>query len=223
MKKGKTWIIELMIFLLAAMCAEGCSPSKSVLKIVESEIEDPRGTQDGKEDKKDVQPSPEDDRREETEEDRKASEKEVVQEMIYVEVCGAVCNPGVYQLPSGSRVFEAVKLAGGFREDARSEEINQAEELYDGQQIRIYTVEELQQQEQQPENTQQIRSDGKVDLNRADKALLMTLEGIGETRAEAILAYREKQGRFSTIEELMQVEGIKEKTYEKLKNQITVS
>ena len=61
-----------------------------------------------------------------------------------------------------------------------------------------------------------------MNLNRADKSALMTLTGIGETRAEAILAYRETHGGFSSVEELMQVEGIKEKTYEKLKDKITV-
>lgn len=65
--------------------------------------------------------------------------------------------------------------------------------------------------------------DGRVDINRAGKEELMTLTGIGETRAQAILAYRETNGNFSSVEELMQVEGIKEKTYEKLKDQIRIN
>lgn len=212
MKKGIIWIIPWIIFLLATG-VQGCSRSDSVLKIAESEIQA----------EQEHQPSPDPEKREEMKEEPKVSWEETEQEMIYVEVCGAVGAPGVYQMPKGSRVFQAVDQAGGLRGDAVPGQVNQAEEIYDGQQIRIYTVEEMQQEKEQTENIQQIRSDGKVDLNRADKALLMTLTGIGETRADAILAYREKQGKFSTIEELMQVEGIKEKTYEKLKNQITVS
>ena len=65
--------------------------------------------------------------------------------------------------------------------------------------------------------------DDRVDINRAGKEELMTLTGVGETRAQAILAYRETHGSFSSVEELMQVEGIKEKTYEKLKDQIRIN
>ena len=129
-----------------------------------------------------------------------------------------------------------MELAGGFREDAAVELVNQAEALNDGQQIRIFTREEARQQEEaggapaDPQMTNQetdasggnTSGEGLVNLNRADKSALMTLTGIGETRAEAILAYRETHGGFSSVEELMQVEGIKEKTYEKLKDKITV-
>lgn len=169
--------------------------------------------------------------------EEKLPEKEAVREQtIFVDVCGAVNAPGVYQLPVGSRIFQAVELAGGFREDAALELVNQAEALNDGQQIRIFTQEEARQQAETGaalDNSQMTNQEtdisgennssaGLVNLNRADKSALMTLTGIGETRAEAILAYRETHGGFSAVEELMQVEGIKEKTYEKLKDKITV-
>ncbi len=161
---------------------------------------------------------------------------ETESQMIYVEVCGAVKAPGVYELPKGSRVYQAIEKAGGFLEEAQQGLINQAEFLTDGQQIRIYTKEEAEKLKStavdetaakglssQDENTSSGQNtDEKININRADKSMLMTLSGIGEIRAEAIIAYREKTGGFSTIEELMQVEGIKEKTYEKLKDKITV-
>lgn len=161
--------------------------------------------------------------------------------MIYVDVAGAVCSPGVYTLPEGSRVFQAIEKAGGFADDAHRESMNQAGLLEDGQQIRVYTREEAELLtargqvpqtvlsgeggETSPETSPSGNgSDGgaKVNLNTADKEELMTLTGIGETRAEAILDYREENGGFRSAEDLMQVEGIKEKTYEKLKDQITV-
>lgn len=151
--------------------------------------------------------------------------------VIYVDVTGAVKTPGVYTLPAGSRVFEAIALAGGTREDASLESLNQAGILEDGQQIRVYTEEEAEQMAGQnllsgtePASAQEKgQNTSKVNINTAGKEELMTLTGIGETRAEAILAFRQEAGGFQTPEDLMQVEGIKEKTFEKLKDQITVN
>ena len=151
--------------------------------------------------------------------------------VIYVDVTGAVKAPGVYTLPAGSRVFEAIALAGGAREDASLENLNQAGLLQDGQQIRVYTEEEAAQMVQQGSlpgaetaaGQKESQEASKVNINTAGKEELMTLTGIGETRAEAILAYRQETGGFQTPEDLMQVEGIKEKTFEKLKDQITVN
>lgn len=160
------------------------------------------------------------------------SESKAESEMVFVDVCGAVNVPGVYQLPAGSRVFQAVEMAGGFREDAERHLINQADIVSDGQQIRIFTREEarfMESQEAVPgeasqKNTgeEEARVSDQVNINRADKTVLMTIPGIGESKAEAIIAYRNIHGNFSSVEELMQVEGIKEKTYEKLKDKITV-
>ena len=151
--------------------------------------------------------------------------------VIYVDVTGAVKAPGVYTLPAGSRVFEAIALAGGAREDASLENLNQAGLLQDGQQIRVYTEEEAAQMVQQGSlpgaetaaGQKESQEASKVNINTAGKEELMTLTGIGETRAEAILAYRQETGGFQAPEDLMQVEGIKEKTFEKLKDQITVN
>ncbi len=150
-----------------------------------------------------------------------------IENLIYVDVGGAVKNPGVYALREGSRVFEVIAQAGGFTKDAYVKAINQAQILEDGEQIYVYTMQEAEELFCQEGTAKESfgtanDSDGKVNLNLADKGALMTLTGIGETRAEAILQYRSEHGKFRNIEELMQVDGIKEKTYEKIKDCITV-
>lgn len=155
--------------------------------------------------------------------DKEEIEQEV--SMIYVDLGGAVQHPGVYTLPEGSRVFALIALAGGFTEDADTRTMNQADILEDGEKIYVYTMQETEDMLALgvcTETQEADRADGKVNLNRAGKEDLMTLSGIGETRALAILQYREEHGCFQSIEELMQVDGIKEKTYEKIKDSITV-
>ena len=141
---------------------------------------------------------------------------------IYVYVCGAVVSPGVYTLPEGSRLFEACEAAGGFLRGAARTEVNLAREVFDGEQVRIPFLYEL----QDPGNAGGLSSafteDGKLDLNSAAVADLCTLPGIGESKAGSILSYREEHGGFSSIDELMQVEGIKEGIFNKIKDKITV-
>ncbi len=154
------------------------------------------------------------------EESRPASEEspdraEAEAEVIYVHVCGAVRDPGVVALPAGSRGEDAVLEAGGFGENAAEAAVNLAERLEDGMQLYIPTKEEA-------ENGRNPEDSGLVDINRADAALLCTLPGIGEARADAIIAYRESNGAFQSPEDIMQVPGIKEGAYEKLKDKITV-
>ena len=158
----------------------------------------------------------------ETQDEKPEQKEKPLQEWIYVDVCGAVRNPGVYRIEAGSRVFQVLEQAGGCTEKASLETVNQADLLTDGQKIRIYTKEEAGQMEKKLQEEDPILDD-RVDINRAGKEELMTLTGVGETRAQAILAYRETHGSFSSVEELMQVEGIKEKTYEKLKDQIRIN
>lgn len=158
----------------------------------------------------------------ETQDEKPEQKEKPLQEWIYVDVCGAVRNPGVYRIEAGSRVFQVLEQAGGCTEKASLETVNQADLLTDGQKIRIYTKEEAGQMEKKLQEEDPLLDD-RVDINRAGKEELMTLAGVGETRAQAILAYRETHGSFSSVEELMQVEGIKEKTYEKLKDQIRIN
>ena len=155
-----------------------------------------------------------------TEADSMSPEADASEKSVFVYVCGAVMSPGVYELPDGSRVYEAVAAAGGLREDADEKCLNQAELLHDGQQITVYTEDEA--AAGLPESLDGTGSEGKINLNTAGKEQLMTLPGIGETKAEAILDYREKQGNFSDIEEVKNIEGIKEKVFEKIKDLIEV-
>ena len=153
----------------------------------------------------------------ETEEPDGAKEEKTC--LVYV--CGAVVAPGVYELDDGSRIYEAVELAGGFMEDAAEDVLNLAESVTDGQMIRIPTEEEQEAAGRQGAEADSA-ADGKLDLNRADVAALMELPGIGQSKAEAIVGYREEHGYFSRKEDLMKVEGIKEGVFNKIKDRIKV-
>lgn len=163
---------------------------------------------------------------------------------IYVDVDGAVLQPGVYSLPDNARVFDAVDAAGGLLPEACSEILNQAEHVSDGQKLYIMTKEEWEVQKElgglqewtgtqegtgkqgqngtQGTQKQAEQDDELVDLNRATEGELCTLPGIGQTRAQAIIAYREVSGGFRSIDEIQNVSGIKSGTYEKIKNKIKV-
>ena len=171
------------------------------------------------------------------------SDKEMQQAMIYVDVCGAVANPGVFQLAAGSRVFQAIEAAGGYLPEAALTCVNRAGVLTDGQQLYILTQEEIERQGLDPAEmsgssdgqmngsagtgqntgmTAQVQQDNRININTADEAQLTTLTGIGATRAQAIIAYREENGPFAAIEDIMNVQGIKEGTFAKIKDEIVV-
>ncbi len=143
-----------------------------------------------------------------------AAQEGIVTEKVCVYVCGAVASPGVVELAEGSRVADALEAAGGFAEDAQRDHVNLAAKVSDGEKLYFPTIEEAcQLQEQAAES-------GLVNINTADAALLATLPGIGEAKAQDIIAYREEKGGFAQCEELMQVNGIKRGTYEKLQDKI---
>lgn len=144
------------------------------------------------------------------------TENDGAEGICYVYLCGAVVRPGVYALPDGSRIYEVIEQAGGLLPEADPVSVNQAEPVTDGQMVRVALMGEV--QETELEEAQ----DGRVDVNTADKKALMTLPGIGASRAEAILAYREENGRFSSIEELKKVAGIKDGIFEQIKEHIKV-
>lgn len=143
---------------------------------------------------------------------------------IYVYVCGAVQNPGVYELEEGSRIFQAVDVAGGLSEDAILQSVNMARIAEDEQRIYIPSKKDMVLEENSDffMEEQEAFPDGKTDINSADLQQLMELTGIGETRAKAILEYREEHGKFSSTDEIMRVQGIKEGTYAKIKDEIVV-
>lgn len=162
---------------------------------------------------------------------------------LVVHICGAVSAPGVYELPAGSRIIDAVEAGGGFLPEADEACCNLAEEIVDGCQIYIMTKSESCADGQtekkagiqtSPNSDMQttdrnVRSNsalalenGLVNLNTADVAALMTLPGIGESRAKAIISYREQHGAFAQIEDIMKISGIKQAAFSKIKDKITV-
>ena len=164
---------------------------------------------------------------------QKEEEKSASGEII-VYVCGAVAQPGVYCLPVGSRVVQAVEAAGGLLPEAEERALNQARILEDGEQITVPTQEETKQAGKDfvSENsgrtsagsctTEGESKSGKVNLNTATKEELMTISGIGESRADAILSYRAQNGPFREIEEIKNIDGIKDKLFEKIRGFIEV-
>lgn len=166
-------------------------------------------------------------------------------ETILVHICGAVRSPGVYELPADSRIIDAVTAGGGFLEEADPNACNLAGKVTDGCQVYIATREETSRMGAALEPgiqaaSQEMQSGGsagdaqtqggasaqdaagRVDLNTADVAALKTLPGIGDSRAAAILAWREENGRFTCIEDIMKVNGIKQGAFDKIKDLITV-
>ena len=141
-------------------------------------------------------------------------------EMLAVYVCGAVERPGVYELAAGSRVYEAIAMAGGMTDEAAERGINQAEKLVDGQMVVVLTGEEAESLAQETETY--AKEDGRVNINTADAGELKTLSGIGDAKAAAIIAYREKNGAFSSIADIKKVEGIGDGVFAKLENFIKV-
>lgn len=160
----------------------------------------------------------------ESEEGRESPDRqEAGQEMIYVQISGAVMHPGVYQLAAGSRIFEAVELAGGPSEEADLNSVNQAEALRDGQMVYLYAVgEEPKNDGAQKAGEAQEAEDGLVNLNTASVEQLMTLPGIGQSKADSIISWREKNGGFGSVEDIMKIEGIKEGVFSKIKDHIKV-
>lgn len=152
------------------------------------------------------------------------SEKEKSTENIFVYVCGAVQKSGVYELLPGQRICDAIAAAGGLSEQAAGDSLNQAEVLSDGQMLRVLTKEEATAATVQPgQETAESSRDGRVDINTADASALMSLPGIGQSKADAIIAYRNEHGAFKAPEELMNISGIKEGVYQKIKDSIKVN
>ncbi len=137
--------------------------------------------------------------------------------LITVHLTGAVVSPGVYHLPVGSRVYELLDLGGGFSDEADRDYINQARPLMDGEQIYVLRYGES---ATVPGST--AGGSAKININSASAAELTALPGIGEVRANQIVAHREKHGLFTDIKELMDVSGIGEKTFENIAELITI-
>ena len=161
-------------------------------------------------------------------------------ENIFIDIKGEVVNPGVYEIQLGDRVIDAVQMAGGFTNEATTDNVNLSKKLKDETVIIIpsylkdyenvtikndYEIDSNDDivQTEENENDEKIESScSLVNINTASVVELMSLDGIGETKAKAIIEYRDTSGGFKSIEDIKNVSGIGESTYENIKNNITV-
>jgi len=145
-----------------------------------------------------------------------------------------VINPGVYPAKEEARIVDLIKLAGGLTKGAAGDYINQAQLVTDGQRIYIPNQEELkelstadyiagEQKDTASTNTEGGEESALININTADKEELMSISGIGEVKATSIIAYREKNGKFNAIEELMNIPGIKEGLFSQISYMIVAN
>ncbi len=136
---------------------------------------------------------------------------------IYVDISGQVKKPGVYQVTDGTRLFEVIEMAGGLTADADKDGFNQAEVVSDGEKVIIPA---------KGENSDSltgsgVTTSGLININTADSTTLQEIPGVGPATADKIIAYRSENGRFASKEDIKNVSGIGDKTYEKMKDKIT--
>lgn len=153
--------------------------------------------------------------------------------VCYVHICGQVSHPGVYKMEEGQRIYEAIEQAGGFTPEAADDWLNLAETVQDGMKLEVPGREEA----------EALRNSGfspggayvsgfqggtpagkpvLININTASREELMTLNGIGESKAADIIRYRQEHGGFKSIEEIMKIPGIKDGAFQKIKDEITV-
>ncbi len=146
-------------------------------------------------------------------EEKSVAENEVMAEIV-VHVSGAVRRPGVYALKEGARVVDAVEAAGGVTPEGNVDALNLAERLYDGRKVTVPYI--------SPQGETSQSTDGRVNINESSSAELEKLPGIGPAKAAAIVSYREANGHFRSIDDLVAVSGIGSKTVEALRDYITL-
>ena len=159
---------------------------------------------------------------EKEEKSQKSETEEVVEkDLITVDVKGAVKSPGIYDLPVGSRINDAVQKAGGLTDNADSKSINLAQRISDEALVYVPTKEEATSQEAHS-NASNTKENKKVNLNKASLEELKQVKGLGGKRAQDIIDHRETNGKFKSVDDLKKVSGIGAKTIEKLKEYVTV-
>lgn len=208
MRKNNTLRVLLLTVMSCQLFLSGCGNNRELIRL--EELSEPETVEDML-----------------SEEDKCGQLPEVQEAKQYVYICGAVNCPGVYEVSANARVYEAVTLAGGCTAEAAMEAVNQARVLADGEQLRIPTKQEMElagTSQTQPvvEDVGGQSASKGINLNTASAEELVTLKGIGTSRAQAIIAYREEHGGFKDTEELMNISGIGERTYQKLKEEICV-
>ena len=239
LKAGMKAVISAGLILCVDLGFAACSGETDTLELVE--VSDDAETADP-ESGSDTEASPAEDAvisNAAQEEDAAADGTDAQENVIVVYVCGAVVSPGVYELPEGTRVYEAVEAAGGFAENAEETYVNQALILSDQDRLYIPTKDEASEEGTESAaygvtngagtaasgdaSSKDVESGSAlINLNTATQEELESLPGIGEARALAIIAYREEHGAFSSIEDIQNVSGIGEAIYANLKAYITV-
>lgn len=161
---------------------------------------------------------------------------------IYVDIGGEVNSPGVYEVSEGTRLFQVIEKAGGLTENADIDVINRAESVYDGQKILIGSYEETEAGSNSTDKSKGINNSGvasssvnsynngvstdtdevQVNINTADSVTLQTIPGIGPSKAERIIEYRSTNGSFKSIDDIKNISGIGNKTFESIKKYLTV-
>lgn len=161
---------------------------------------------------------------------------------IYVDIGGEVNSPGVYEVSEGTRLFQVIEKAGGLTENADIDVINRAESVYDGQKILIESYEETESGSESADKSKEIKNSGvansyvnsyyngvstdtdevQVNINTADSVTLQTIPGIGPSKAERIIEYRSTNGSFKSIDDIKNISGIGNKTFESIKKYLTV-
>ena len=164
-----------------------------------------------------------------TEEVEDKTEEEITEDPVMkVDIKGAVSNEGVYTAAEGDRIEDIVRKAGGLADDANPESINLAQRVEDQMVIHVMRKgEELKMALAEPQITGTGKAPTeakgqKININSASEEELQNITGIGPSKASAIIQYREEQGPFSSVEDLMNISGIGEKTFEKMKDQVTI-
>ena len=174
--------------------------------------------------------------------------KKIEEKYLYVDIKGEVNSPGVYKMKEGSRVIDVVNASGGLKENADTSIINLSKKIFDEMFIIIYTKDEIDKYKKETISTKEINAklqkniisvdenndaqikkknnvenkDTKININIASKEELTTITGIGESKAQSIIDYRDENGNFNTIDDLKNISGIGDALFEKIKEYITV-
>ena len=235
MKQKKIFITAVVLFILMAGLYYSISyqteGEEEFFSVENSSLENPGKSDDKQGDQtEEISRAQKEDQTKETEDTSKEDVSLTGKSQICVYICGHVKQAGVYYLPENCRISDVVEMAGGFKREAAREQINLAKKLSDGEKIYIPSKKEASHvnktvdysQEQGELSDNELQQKEKVNLNEAGESVLMTLPGIGKSKAEAIVRYRTEHGTFKKIEEIKQIEGIKDGVFQKIKDFITI-